>query len=275
MVVSAGASGALFGVAGALLGYLVARRDVPPRAILQLFRPGLLIYLGVDSLLGLLVPQVDGAGHVGGLATGFACGLALGRPWPPPPAAYAPRRRLAAAGLLAAGLVVLLVALMPGIRARLKREPVIIAYDDSQQAQQAYKAFVRAIERAADRYDAIGEELDEWTSRLDRRAMPVGPAIEALGRLTSRADANARVLRTLPVKEPELRVALDRLASALSHQHQALDALRRYLETGDRRLLEGAGGYEAHLRSGGEDIRSFNESCARYLKAHRLTSTTP
>jgi rhomboid protease GluP len=229
----------------------------------------------VDSLLGLLVPQVDGAAHVGGLATGFASGLALSRPWPPPPAAYAPRRRLAAAGLLAAGLVVLIVALMPGIRARLKREPAIIAYDDSQVAQKAYTTFVRAIGQATDRYEAIDEELDEWTSRLNRRAMPVGPAIEALGRLTSRAEANAGALRTLPVKEPELRVALDRLASALSHQHQALDALRHYLETRDRRLLEGAGSYKAHLRSGGEEIRSFNESCARYLKAHGLTSTAP
>jgi hypothetical protein len=233
----------------------------------QLFRPGLLIYLGVDSFLGLLAPQVDGAGPVGGLATGFTCGLAFSRPWPPPPAVYAPRRRLAAAGLLAAGQVVVLVALMLGIRTRLKREPEIIPYDDSQEAEKAYNAFVSAIERAADNYDTIGEEPDKWTSKLDRHAMPVGPAIKALGRLTSRAETNARVLRILSVKKPELWVALDRLASALSHQHQALDALRRYLETGDWRLLEGVGGHKSHLRSGVEDIRSFNESCARYLKA--------
>jgi hypothetical protein len=97
----------------------------------------------------------------------------------------------------------------------------------------------------------------------------------SLGRLTSRAEANARVLRIRFVKEPELRVALDRLASALSHQHQALDALRRQLEMRNRCLLEGVGGYKSDLRSGGEDIRSFNESCARYPKAHGLTKTTP
>jgi rhomboid protease GluP len=84
MAISAGASGAIFGIFGGLIGYLIVRRDVSPRSVLELFRPGVIFYLAIDSLLGLAVPSIDGAAHLGGLATGCLCGLMLHRPWPPP-----------------------------------------------------------------------------------------------------------------------------------------------------------------------------------------------
>lgn len=77
---SAGASGAIFGVIGGLLAF-VSRRDlgVPLRLMFYLRRQ-LLTFGGFSLAAGFLLPGVDNAAHVGGLVTGYLCGLVLARP---------------------------------------------------------------------------------------------------------------------------------------------------------------------------------------------------
>jgi rhomboid protease GluP len=77
---SAGASGAIFGVIGGLLAF-VSRRDlgVPLRAMLSL-RRSFVTFGGISLAAGFLLPGVDNAAHVGGLATGFVAGHVLARP---------------------------------------------------------------------------------------------------------------------------------------------------------------------------------------------------
>jgi membrane associated rhomboid family serine protease len=74
--VSAGASGAIFGLYGALLGFLVVHRGSIPAESLASLRKGALTFIGYNLLYGLR-PGVDMAAHVGGLATGFVLGLFL------------------------------------------------------------------------------------------------------------------------------------------------------------------------------------------------------
>jgi rhomboid protease GluP len=79
-VVSAGASGAIFGVVGALMGFLARRRhSIPPR-LLKGLGNSFGTFLVLNLLLGLTVPGIDMAAHVGGLVGGFLCGLALSLP---------------------------------------------------------------------------------------------------------------------------------------------------------------------------------------------------
>jgi len=75
-IVSAGASGAIFGLYGALLGFLVRHRGSIPGESLASLRKGALTFIGYNLLYGLR-PGVDMAAHVGGLATGFVLGLFL------------------------------------------------------------------------------------------------------------------------------------------------------------------------------------------------------
>jgi membrane associated rhomboid family serine protease len=94
---SLGASGAIFGVVGAVL---VADRRTRANT------PGLLIYLGVLLLPGFLIPGIDWRAHLGGLIAGLLLGLAY---------AYAPRARrlayhLAAAAAVLGGVVAVVVA---------------------------------------------------------------------------------------------------------------------------------------------------------------------
>jgi rhomboid protease GluP len=78
-IVSAGASGAIFGLYGALLGFLVRHRGSIPAESLASLRKGALTFIGFNLLYGLR-PGVDMAAHLGGLATGFALGLFLIQP---------------------------------------------------------------------------------------------------------------------------------------------------------------------------------------------------
>ena len=74
---SLGASAGLFALLGVLLGYAVRerRRLVPAsrRAMIQ----EILMVAGMNLALGLMVPFVDNAAHVGGFGGGLALGMVL------------------------------------------------------------------------------------------------------------------------------------------------------------------------------------------------------
>jgi len=77
---SIGASGAVFGVFGALLSHvLVCRASVPPGLFLRL-RKALLGFIVYSLIAGFLLPGIDNAAHVGGLLAGLVLGAALAEP---------------------------------------------------------------------------------------------------------------------------------------------------------------------------------------------------
>jgi rhomboid protease GluP len=91
--ISAGASGAIFGLLGALVAYFaVHRRDLGERGTAAL--KNALQVAGINLLLGVLVPGIDMLGHLGGLLGG----LALGWAWCP---RYEPVLTMTAAGMVA------------------------------------------------------------------------------------------------------------------------------------------------------------------------------
>jgi rhomboid protease GluP len=84
---SAGASGAIFGLLGALVGFLMRRRDRLNPGGKQLLS-SLLLWAGINVVFGLTNPMIDNAGHAGGAVTGLVLGLMLRerqRPEPPYP----------------------------------------------------------------------------------------------------------------------------------------------------------------------------------------------
>ena len=74
MTVSVGASGAIFGIAGALIAALyLGKLPVPPAALRGTLR-SLLSFAAYNLLFGAVVPFIDNSAHIGG----FLCGLAIG-----------------------------------------------------------------------------------------------------------------------------------------------------------------------------------------------------
>lgn len=71
---AAGASGAIFGIMGALAAFIFRRRQVIPRPILGNIRSTVFSLIGYNLVFTWIVPQIDGSAHVGGLIGGFVLG---------------------------------------------------------------------------------------------------------------------------------------------------------------------------------------------------------
>ena len=98
--VAAGASGAVFGVYGGLLGFLLLQRHaIPGRTVASLFK-GAAIFLGYNLIYSAANAHIDMAAHVGGFVSGFLAGCALAQPF----SASQDSRRARSAAVLLAGL---------------------------------------------------------------------------------------------------------------------------------------------------------------------------
>jgi membrane associated rhomboid family serine protease/Tfp pilus assembly protein PilF len=78
--VSVGASGAIFGIAGAMLVTGYAHRDVIPPRWGRAFGKGMIPFIALNLALGFSVHGIDNWGHLGGLATGALLAFVI----PPP-----------------------------------------------------------------------------------------------------------------------------------------------------------------------------------------------
>jgi rhomboid protease GluP len=106
--VSGGASGAIFGLYGALLAFLWLERRRVGRFEFRWLFGGALAFCAAIIGLGVLIPGIDNAAHAGGLAAGALLGAALVRPAAPP--GRWPMRWLAA-GAFVAGVTAMILAL--------------------------------------------------------------------------------------------------------------------------------------------------------------------
>lgn len=71
---SVGASGAIFGILGALISFLLRRREMlTPQAKSLLGQ--LVLWAGINVVFGFSVPRIDNAAHLGGFAAGLLLGL--------------------------------------------------------------------------------------------------------------------------------------------------------------------------------------------------------
>jgi membrane associated rhomboid family serine protease len=76
----AGASGAIFGVVGALLAYFLRSDSGIPASVLKPQRNAAAIFIVVSLLNAARVRGVDNAAHLGGVVAGFVMGWLLSRP---------------------------------------------------------------------------------------------------------------------------------------------------------------------------------------------------
>ena len=82
-VIGVGASGAVFGVFGALLAYMTVQRGSIPANVINRLRASSSVFVVYSLLYGFTQAGIDNAAHLGGLVGGFATGLILARPLDP------------------------------------------------------------------------------------------------------------------------------------------------------------------------------------------------
>jgi rhomboid protease GluP len=93
-IVAAGASGAVFGVYGALLGFLLRQRRTIPPERLKVLLQNAAIFVVFNLFYGLKDSSIDMGAHLGGFGTGFLAGCALALPLTPELGAARMRRAL-------------------------------------------------------------------------------------------------------------------------------------------------------------------------------------
>ncbi len=69
--VSVGASGAVFGVSGAILAAVVTARHKLPPVLVTSMSQSMLLFVGYSLFMGFTTSFVDNSAHIGGLAAGF------------------------------------------------------------------------------------------------------------------------------------------------------------------------------------------------------------
>ena len=79
LVVGAGASGAIFGLAGALMAAIYLGHLPFPKQALKRTLRSLFIFAGYNLFFGAVVAHVDNSAHIGGLVTGLVIGALLAR----------------------------------------------------------------------------------------------------------------------------------------------------------------------------------------------------
>ncbi len=107
---SAGASGAIFGVFGAMLAYMLSEDNGVPKSIMATQRNSMLAFIGYNLVNGFTHTGIDNGAHIGGLIGGIVMGFLLMRPL------GEGRNRPAALRLIvasAAGVVLLALASYP------------------------------------------------------------------------------------------------------------------------------------------------------------------
>jgi len=76
--VGVGASGAIFGVFGALAGFFLAHRE-QIETYAKAFMKDFAIIIGINLVIGLSIPSVDVSAHIGGLVAGFIGGFLVSK----------------------------------------------------------------------------------------------------------------------------------------------------------------------------------------------------
>jgi rhomboid protease GluP len=220
MIVHVGASGAVFGVYGVLAGFAVVRRDAMPPHLAARMRRMLLIFLAYNALYSLQ-PGISFAAHLGGLLTGFACALVVGRA--PAEATQGLRMRHA---LTAAGVAVAMVLL--GIGAMSLRYPRL-------------DAFARALSR----FDAIDLHLPDSgyasTWKTDLKLASDAELADLIDEkvLPAWRDARATVEGYAPVPGP-LRDEVATIDDYMRAREDGFVALAAALHRHDKADLESA-----------------------------------
>lgn len=190
-VVSAGASGAVFGVCGALLGFIVLRRDTIPKAVLMDLKSSLVTFVVYNVAFGLVVPAIDMAAHLGGLAYGALCGVLLSQPLVPDARARRWRKNLVCL-IAAAGLLPLGYSFLPDGPPDLDATLASI-----RQTDQAAVALYQQLDRQW-RQGQIEDE--EYAKSVTRQLVP----------LYDRALVDAKAVHTAPNANPRLILSIER-----------------------------------------------------------------
>ncbi len=282
---SVGASGALFGILGTMIGAYKFGEFSMPRALIRASLKSMLWCAGINLGLGLM-GSVDNAAHIGGLVSGLAFGALVAKA-APEPSAFG--RRAAIMVLIGAVLASAFIAMRkhPGaVVPRMTVNPLgskdvkrQIAALEEKLASTPNDLAIRV--RLASYYEMDGRNTDaiqqyQWailhTPKEDERHETAGLLLAALYRKTSTTEGQ-KFFSDLANRAPDDPVAhegLGTIAETEGHDDIAIAEFQKWAALAPRSA-------DAHIRVGAAlvRVRRYDEALAAYQKAVDLTSDDP
>lgn len=222
-VVSVGASGAVFGVYGALAAYLLVQRGSVPLVLLRSLRASTLLFVVYSLGAGFLLPGIDNAAHLGGLAGGALLGAGLARPLAAASALeLASSRTLGTMALLAA---ICLVALrsVPDVSADYRRQAEL---------ERLMVAFATEETALIGQYRALLQDMRQ------RRVGTAAGVVAIRDDLVVRWNRQVAQLNAFSAPQEALERRRQLLVRYAEARRDALSLLAQAMEAGDSALLE-------------------------------------
>ncbi|MFO7897783.1 MAG: rhomboid family intramembrane serine protease [Planctomycetota bacterium] len=246
-VVGAGASGAVFGVFGALVGFVLVRRRALPLLVSKPLLISLLVFIGGNLYFGFMVEGIDNAAHVGGLVTGFAAGMLLSRRVPAPEQGMSKVRYAYAAGLaVAIGLAAAWV--IAGI-------PERFGGAAGGDFAGAYAEFSEKAHPLLARSQKMSAYANQVARQLVHGRPPTPHTGHEVRGLAHQAARDAEAATELPADHPQVEALKNDAASALNQRARSFAALARWLETGRR---QDHATFIAHRRAADEMMATYS-----------------
>ncbi len=217
--IGVGASGAVFGVFGALLAYLVLQRGSVPAHVVNRLRVSTSIFVVYSLFHGFAQAGVDNAAHLGGLMGGFVMGLIAARPLEGRSRDAGNARRMALAVVVAAAALPAAALLVPDA-SRVYRQAIALQKEIGvfgAEERRLRAAFERVVEQSR------AGKLDDAAALHELRSDILPAWDQTVARLGSvELDADAPARRDYDLL---LRYALAR--------RDMVRAVGDYLETGN------------------------------------------
>jgi membrane associated rhomboid family serine protease/tetratricopeptide (TPR) repeat protein len=240
-VVGVGASGAIFGLAGALIAALYLGKLPVPKSALQGTLRSLLTFAAYNLFFGTVAAGIDNSAHIGGLVAGLILGAALAPHLLSPPDVRNAWRRWVLIGMA----LVLFVAFAGVKKAKGNLTSLQAANDafDRGEYDQAISALQNAVKRAPDDASAhamLGasylqkKQFDKAEASLTRalELRPRDPYTEywlgVLYETTDRHEEARKILSDLVEQEPKQGAGLVLLGYTLERLNREEEAITMY-----------------------------------------------
>jgi len=224
MTVGAGASGAIFGLAGAAIAVFYLGHLPIARAAIQGTMRSLLTFVGYNLLFGL-TPGIDNSAHIGGLLAGLAMGAALSKH-----ILVAPEVRRTWARLTWTAMAVVLLAANVAIR-REYPQITVLANPQAMAAQQVATAKLALQQRKPDAAIALLQDVIEQQPKSAEPRYLLGEAY-LMQREPDPAIAAFHEALTLDPQYAEAEAGLGTAYLAKGMKAEAQQAFQRAAEMG-------------------------------------------
>ncbi len=229
---SAGASGAIFGLFGVLLVFGIRHRHTVPRFLSRAIRVGILPVIGINLVIGFLIPVIDNAAHIGGLIAGITLAAIVGfeNPGSRTPGVFHMARVVAIAS-------VLLSFYQVGVRydgPDLRLSNLARSWNPLLGRQSTSEQFIQAVNATQQSFGATQRAIRDGTAVADSESLSsaLGNSIDLLRDVPSLSAASDPLLEDLEDTVEQLYVLIEDIGRSgrlrTDHMRRLEENLSRY-----------------------------------------------